>query len=424
METASLSHVVFAGNHRQTNRNPQLFPIHKHVRTRRIHLQCGRFGLGALNFSKQSNFFRDFQGYARPLRLLPVSEAKFCREVIEENIPHTSFSGAEFRWSYKVELQTSSMYGSGLSNLNAGIILCFIDQNGDSILQRIPSASATLYAELEDVVGSDADIIHFQGGSIDSFTFEGPKLGRVDALWVCVESGQWRLGGVSLIIISASQALKEDIDAGKIQYIGFEYKFEVDDLLLGEGSNLSMVELRPCHVSEISGDDPFTLLSRKTISQLTSLDSFSISNEESMKEYADLKSSLLLYDAMLISTGTTIANLSAGDNAAFAFLLGGIGGFLYLLLLQRSVDGLPVPPSDSDRPSGSDQQFGGFKSPLSGIALAVGFTLLAVRYGSGDVSMTLTPKDLLVGMMGFIACKVAVVLAALKPLPLGPKEIK
>lgn len=41
---------------------------------------------------------------------------------------------------YTVKLQTSSIYGSGLSNLNAGILLCLIDENGDSILQRIPAS--------------------------------------------------------------------------------------------------------------------------------------------------------------------------------------------------------------------------------------------------------------------------------------------
>ena len=44
---------------------------------------------------------------------------------------------------------------------------------------------------------------------------------------------------------------------------------------------------------------------------------------------------------MLIFVGTQIASLSGGEKAGFAFLASGIGGFLYLLLLQRSVDELP-----------------------------------------------------------------------------------
>ena len=35
--------------------------------------------------------------------------------------------------------------------------------------------------------------------------------------------------------------------------------------------------------------------------------------------------------------------------------------------------------------------------------------------------MMLTPKDLIVGMVGFLACKVSVVLAAFKPIRPGLK---
>jgi hypothetical protein len=47
------------------------------------------------------------------------------------------------------------------------------------------------------------------------------------------------------------------------------------------------------------------------------------------------------------STGWTLSN----DGAAYSFLVGGIGGFLYLLLLQRSVDGLPAISSPSEASS-------------------------------------------------------------------------
>jgi hypothetical protein len=33
------------------------------------------------------------------------------------------------------------------------------------------------------------DILHFQRGSVDEFIFEGPKIARLEALWVGVESG-------------------------------------------------------------------------------------------------------------------------------------------------------------------------------------------------------------------------------------------
>ena len=34
-----------------------------------------------------------------------------------------------------------------------------------------------------------SETLHFQRGSVDEFTFEGPKLGKVVAIWVSLESG-------------------------------------------------------------------------------------------------------------------------------------------------------------------------------------------------------------------------------------------
>lgn len=196
----------------------------------------------------------------------------------------------------------------------------------------------------------------------------------------------------------------------------FQYDFMADDILLGDSSDTSMVELRPDIITKLSEDN---LTLNQPPSSLWSATNF-ISNEESMKEYADLKFSLLLYDALLVVTGSTIASFTAGENAAFAFLTGGIGGFLYLLLLQRSVDELPSPVLD--RTGGLDQMFGRFKGQVAVLVLALAFAVIVVRIGSGDESLVLTPKDLVLGMMGFLSSKVAVVLAAFKPLPMGAKE--
>lgn len=207
------------------------------------------------------------------------------------------------------------------------------------------------------------------------------------------------------------------------QYIGSEYKFEVEDTLLGEGSDISMVELRPCLITEFSGDN-LTLLN-KYLAEPNSVTTDGTSKEESMREYANLKLSLLFYDALLILSGSSLASFSAGENAAFGFLTGGTIGFLYLLLLQRSVDGLPAPASKSiDRKGKLDQLFGRFKGPVSTLVLAFIFAAVAVKYGSGDGAVDLTPKELLFGMLGFLSCKVAVVLAAFKPMPMGLGENK
>ncbi|XP_010651359.1 uncharacterized protein LOC100257055 [Vitis vinifera] len=394
------------------------FPIRRPVnpfRIRRFHLQIRHFRF--VVSSKQS-YFQDFQDYAKPLRLLPTAEVQDYTGASLEKIP-SLFRKDESKSLYKVKIQTSSIYGSGLGDINAGVLLCLIDENGDSILQRIPASSMKDHPSTsKDSIVSET--LHFQRGSVDEFAFEGPKLGKVGAIWISLESGQWRLGGVSLTIICSCESPTEDTDEKESQYSGFHYDFDVEDILLGEGSDVSMVELRPRLVTEFSGLDSFALSSRN-IPQSASLASQGISNEESMREYADLKFSLLLYDTMLIFVGTQIASLSAGEKAGFAFLTGGVGGLLYLLLLQRSVDGLP---SSELNPINRGGIFGQYKGPLSSVALAVAFVILAVKYSSGDIPLALTPRELVVGMMGFLVCKVAVLLAAFKPMAIGLKENK
>ncbi|XP_044504722.1 uncharacterized protein LOC123224978 isoform X2 [Mangifera indica] len=342
-----------------TNQRNPLTPFHFSTRKPTLHFQTRPLRFEASIRSKQSDY-QDFQGYTKPSRLLPATEVKVCTEAsLERIISSFNFSGAQ------------------------------------SLFKR---------------------------GSLDEFTFEGPRLGKVEALWISLESGQWRLGGASLTVINASRPSPKEDDREEMKYTVYCYDFEVDDILLGEGGDASMVEIRPSNIIELSGVDPFALLSQSFL-QSTPLLSGGISNEESMKEYADLKFSLLLYDAILTFFGSSIASFSAGESSAYAFLIGGVSGFLYLLLLQRSIDGLPALASCSSNHGLNFDR--GFKGPLSTLALVIGFSLLAIKYNSGDdIPFMLTPRELLVGMMGFFTCKVAVVLAAFKPVSLNLKENK
>lgn len=89
---------------------------------------------------------------------------------------------------FRVKLGTSNLYGSSISDFNAGILLCLIDEDGNSILQRIPASLMTDHStESGDMTNSD--MLHFQRGSVDEFIFKGPKISRLEALWVSVESG-------------------------------------------------------------------------------------------------------------------------------------------------------------------------------------------------------------------------------------------
>ncbi|KAJ0858432.1 putative PLAT/LH2 domain superfamily protein [Helianthus annuus] len=359
--------------------------------------------------SKKSNF-QDFQGYAKPARLLPADEVKPTTETSLQKLV-TSFKEDTHECLYKLTIRTSNYNGSDLSDSSSGILLCLVDKNGDSILQRI-SATASTDNPLQSNDQDTSDLVQFRRGGVDHFTFEGPAIGLLEALWIGLDSGQWRLAGTSVTCWSRHSSNEDETH----DYSIFQYDFMADNVLLGDRNDTSMVELRPDIITNISTDN-ITL--DQNISESSLLTS-TTTNEESMKEYADLKFSLLLYDALLIVTGSTIASFTAGENAAFAFLTGGIGGFLYLLLLQRSVDELPSPVLD--RTGGLDQMFGRFKGQVTTLALALAFAVIVVKLGSGDESLILTPKDIVVGMMGFLSSKVAVLLAAFKPLPVGSRQ--
>ncbi|KAL3519095.1 hypothetical protein ACH5RR_021684 [Cinchona calisaya] len=359
---------------------------------------------------------QDFQGFAKPTQLLPASEVQIYRPSSLEQIID-SFEVQNCESLYKVKIQTSSIYGSSLTDANAGVLLCLIDENSNSILQRIPTSTAKDHSlQLED--NENLEGLHFQRGSVDEFLFDGPTLAKIAAVWISLESGQWRLGQLSLTIICQHRNPSTETDEKLVQFRAFQYDFDLKDILLGEGSDFSMTELRPCSVNEFSGED-FALLNEKPLRSF-SLDSYGISSEESMKEYADLKFSLLLYDAMLIVAGSSISSFSAGENAALAFLTGGVGGFLYLLLLQKSVDGLPAPELvSSNRTKNLDQILGKVKGPLTSLILAFAFAVIVEKYISGDAAKVLTPNDLVFGMVGFLMCKISVVLAAFKPKQTG-----
>ncbi|GMH00090.1 hypothetical protein Nepgr_001929 [Nepenthes gracilis] len=385
--------------------------------TRRLSIQMRPHRLFA---SLKKYDFQDFQDYAKPTRLLPATEVKVYTNASPGSLL-SWFGVAESESFYKILFRTSSIYGSGLDDLNAGILICIIDKKGDSILQRISSSS-----NQDDLIWSEdtiaSDVIHFQRGSVDEFAFQGPKLGSIQAIWIGVESGRWRLGGVNLIVISRCNSTSGQYNENETQYISVRYDFEAQEILLGESRGMLMAELKPSQVTEYPGENPISLL-RDDVTKSELLSAKGITYEESMREYAHLKLSLFLYDAVLIFAGTSVASMTAGENTALAFLTGGIGGFLYLLLLQKSVDRLPASEALAvGKEGGPHRQLGGLKGPLLVLAFASGLAILITKHGSVGADMVLTPKEVMFGLMGFLVCKVAVVLAAFKPLSIGSRD--
>ncbi|KAK1307255.1 hypothetical protein QJS10_CPA10g00279 [Acorus calamus] len=356
---------------------------------------------------------QDFQNFRRPSRLLPATDIMIYKESWEDLLLTVEVDkSCSF---FMVQLCTSSDFGSSLSNSNSAILLCLIDTNGDSILQRIPSMSVQ-HVVKAGMVASEQ--IHFQRGSVDMVTFKGPQLDKIEALWIGVESGSWRLGGVNLTIISGAESISSENGEEKL-YSGWHYDFEQGDVQIGEDMGASMVELKPSFVTELAGIDFSTLLNMNFLQSSTPL-GLKTSNEISMKEYSNLKLSLLVYDVALVFAGTSIAAFTFGDDTAFAFFIGGMFGFFYLLSLQRSVDGLSASTSSENL----SQLISGFKGPLTNLALILASFIIAVKYGFGSEFVVLKPLDLLVGVAGFLSCKVAVVMAAFKPMQIGSEENK
>ncbi|KAG0492712.1 hypothetical protein HPP92_006110 [Vanilla planifolia] len=360
-------------------------------------IDCSHFICG----SKRSAY-QDFQGFAKPLRLLPANEVTTYPMYISEEI----ISSVELDQStafYVVELCTSKEFGSGLRDLNAGILLCLIDDNTDAILQRISSISLKQPRDGED--NTSSEYIHFQRGSIDTITFKGSVLANIAAVWLGLESGSWRLDGVDIKVFKAPTTSKSANGVEKDLFSCTLYKFEANNILLGDGG-LPVAELRPVLVTQLPKGS-FPALSSIDIHPLDD----ELSKEASMKEYADLKLSLLLYDFMLVVAGAAILTITCNGRVAFAYSTGGIFGFLYLLLLQRSVDGLAVPVLQNSR------------GPVLSIAFVIGTcVVVASKLWVGSPVMLVSAIDLFVGVAGFLTFKFAVLLAAFKPLQINAKE--
>jgi hypothetical protein len=214
----------------------------------------------------------------------------------------------------------------------------------------------------------------------------------------------------------------DDVDATHdLSFSGLQYTFEKINSFLGE-DGASVAEVTPVAVTDLSG----VRLSDLQEGQLSSQREASIAKElteDGLKEYADLKQSLLLYDVAIVITGFSAFTLASMDNAAYSFLVGGIGGFLYLLLLQRSVDGLPVitSPSESGTTQPSVSGFNGIRRPWLILSLVMVAGAVALKYGVGGDRFEMKPTELFVGTAGFLANKVAVLLAAFKPMQSNSK---
>ncbi|XP_031473892.1 uncharacterized protein LOC116246259 [Nymphaea colorata] len=386
-----------------------------------LQLPANRSRFCASSSRSSSSKFQDFGGFAQPLFLLPAEEANICPCSSAESPSKVGLD--ESHSLYSVQLHTSSYLNSGL-DVSASLLICLIGENGDSILQRILSMPSVNSNRLEEM--DTADRVCFQRGSVDHLTFRGPQLSKLQALWVGVDSGSWRFRGVSLAVTSPKESQSSSEEESSNLCGGIRYEFGDMDIFLGETEEMTMVELRPCHISELSSVNPFDLSSiHLPIS--SALPESKISLEDGLREYRDLKLSMLLYDLVLVLGGTYIMfTLPTGDRTASNFLIGGGCGFLYLFLLQRTVDRICASSSvmNGNSPFGLESLWRMLlkaKEPLPVLAVGLVSTFLALKYFLVNNSMLLTPQELFALASGFFICKLAVVLAAFRPISSSSK---
>ncbi|KAH9327775.1 hypothetical protein KI387_007953, partial [Taxus chinensis] len=411
------------------------------------------------------------EAYVEPLKLLPSTAANSnLKASLEEEL----LSSPDFSQSlYRVELTTSNSFYSDLSDINAGILVCIIGENGNSIIQRIPAISPAqvLSSDMSKIVQQNSERLCFQRGSVDFFTFWGPDIGRLAALWIGPELGSWRLNKVSVLVIPPSQRVDDgtdDIEKQTGENIGLYYIFQTNEVVLGEGGD-SAAELRPSEVQELSDSDMWTKsLNSSTLRTMTSFKDVGKLQQDSLKDYKDLKISLLIYNAILVSTGTSIAAIAGSREISNGFAVGGVLGFIYLLLLQRAVDRLPGPPSFESQSyagpanknslsqdnnigresraekkgqdmemevsnplintqlenKGFQDSFAGFRGPLTRLSWIIAILFLTSRYASVKNMIALKPQELVAGAAGFLTCKIAAVIAAFKTIPIDSKDRK
>lgn len=232
------------------------------------------------------------------------------------------------------------------------------------------------------------------------------------------------MDSIGLKVINASSNSSSLTEGKESHFSGFSYEFEADSLLLGDGG-LPVAELRPILAARITKDDIFAFSTINSPTK-TPYSDVEFSKERSMKEYADLKVSLLLYDFALVVAGAAILTASSNEVYADSFSAGGVSGFLYLLLLQRSVDGLSVPLSstENDEVESPMQSYGGLKGPVTSLAFVMAAIVVSSKLWMGGTKMVFSSSELLAGVAGFLTCKIAVVLAALKPIQTSVREDK
>ncbi len=255
---------------------------------------------------------------------------------------------------YTLRITTSPDRNATLSDTSSGVLVCLMNEQGDSILRFLPclERASETDAALKDICasgeippGADCSLImgsptptaspyskhRFLSGAVTEVSFVATNLGQLSGVIVGPQSGTW---GCSEVVVSSSA-----------EQSGFSSKFmcrDGSDTILGEDPLHSAAYLARVPQGSVmygQGESAQILSSKDALEMAV----------KNMKSYDEMKKKLLFYTATVGCVGVGLAYVSIGPVAAMAFASGSLASFGYQLGLQKKVDAIGKDTQETPR---------------------------------------------------------------------------
>lgn len=249
------------------------------------------------------------------------------------------------RATHSVTVETANLRGGELRDCKSGIWLALFDQEGRCAVNHVVGLVREEESKEEEGGGGGKPpspaVVEFDRGTEETFAICASGLGeKIEKVWIGPGASTWLPEKVT--VVSRSTNGNEAVTS----------TFR-NNAMLGERQDVAAAELRPFDPEE-----------------------FQRSASRDNTNYAALRNSLLLSDALLVSVGSALLYASQGKAEATNFGAGGAIGFLYLSLLSSSV------ASIGRETDSLLEKVLGF--PATRFLLVLSLTYLVVQNSNGD----------------------------------------